>query len=99
MRSNGRDCHDARLPPTRASSVARAGLQYRQLHADAGVARGGHAVVADQSAGEKLIKIGAKVVHHVRYAAFQMAEVAMPKELFKKILRLIDGLQPPSAPA
>ena len=31
---------------------------------------------------EKLIKIGAKVVHHDRYVIFQMAEVAVPKELF-----------------
>ena len=40
---------------------------------------------------EKLIKIGAKVVHHARYAVFQMAEVAVPRELFEKILRLIEG--------
>jgi hypothetical protein len=33
------------------------------------------------------------------YAAFQMAEVAVPKELFEKILCLIDGLRPPPAPA
>ncbi len=31
---------------------------------------------------EKLIKIGAKIVRHGRYATFQMAEVAMPRELF-----------------
>src|SRR5450756_1197930 len=36
----------------RASSVACAGLQSRQLHADAGSARGGQAVVADQPAGK-----------------------------------------------
>ncbi len=48
---------------------------------------------------EKLIKIGAKVVRHARYAVFEMAEVAVPKELFEKILRLIDGLRPPPAPA
>ena len=42
---------------------------------------------------EKLVKIGAKVVHHARYAVFQMAEVAVPKELFEQILRLIDGLR------
>ena len=35
-----------------ASLVARAGLQFRQLHADAGPARGGRAVVTDQPAGE-----------------------------------------------
>jgi hypothetical protein len=48
---------------------------------------------------EKLVKIGAKVVHHARYAVFQMAEVAVPKDLFEKILRLIDGLKPRPAPA
>ena len=48
---------------------------------------------------EKLIKIGAKVVCHGRYVIFQMAEVAVPKELFQEILRLIDGLRPRPAPA
>ena len=38
---------------------------------------------------EKLIKIGAKVVTHGRYVAFQMAEVAVPRTLFAEILRLI----------
>ncbi len=51
------------------------------------------------SSREKLVKIGAKVVRHARYAIFQMAEVAVPKELFEKILRLIDGLRPRPAPA
>ena len=31
---------------------------------------------------EKLIKIGAKVVSHGRYVAFQMAEVAIPRQMF-----------------
>ena len=31
---------------------------------------------------EKLIKIGAKVVRHGRYIAFQMAEVAISRHLF-----------------
>jgi hypothetical protein len=48
---------------------------------------------------EKLVKIGAKVVRHGRYVIFQMAEVAVPKELFQKILRLIDGLRPRPTPA
>ena len=48
---------------------------------------------------EKLIKIGAKVVRHARYAVFQMAEVAVPKQLFDKILRLIDELRRRPAPA
>ncbi len=48
---------------------------------------------------EKLIKIGAKIVTHARYVIFQMAEVAVPRELFQEILRLIDGLRPRPAPA
>src|ERR1035438_904429 len=32
---------------------------------------------------EKLVKISAKVVRHGRYVVFQMAEVAVPKELFQ----------------
>ncbi|MGB2931459.1 MAG: transposase, partial [Methyloceanibacter sp.] len=48
---------------------------------------------------EKLVKIGAKVVSHGRYVIFQMAEVAVPRELFQEILRLIDGLRPRPAPA
>ena len=46
---------------------------------------------------EKLIKIGAKVVSSGRYIAFQMAEVAIPKNLFADILRLIAELRPPPA--
>jgi hypothetical protein len=50
---------------------------------------------------EKLIKTGAKVVSHGRYVAFQMAEVAIPRQMFQEILRLIAELrpQPPPAPA
>jgi hypothetical protein len=50
---------------------------------------------------EKLTKIGAKVVSHGRYIAFQMAEVAIPRQMFREILRLIAELrpQPPPAPA
>jgi hypothetical protein len=43
---------------------------------------------------EKLIKIGAKVSHG-RYVAFQMAEVAIPRNLFADILRMIAELRPP----
>ena len=46
---------------------------------------------------EKLIKIGA-VVSHGRYVAFQMAEVAIPRNLFGDILRLIAELRPPPDP-
>ena len=48
---------------------------------------------------EKLIKIGAKVVSHGRYIAFQMAEVAIPRDLFADILRLIAELRSPLDPA
>src|SRR5262245_2147502 len=50
---------------------------------------------------EKPIKIGAKVVSHGRHVAFQMAEVAIPRQMFQEILRLIAELrpQPPPAPA
>jgi hypothetical protein len=37
----------------------------------------------------KFTKIGAKVVRHSRYVIFQMAEVAMPKDLFCEILQRI----------
>ena len=47
----------------------------------------------------KLIKIGAKVVSHGRYVRFQMAEVAVPRDLFRKILRLIDDLRSRPTPA
>jgi hypothetical protein len=46
---------------------------------------------------EKLIKIGAKVVHHSRQVIFQMAEVAVPRELFQAILEKIESLRMPSA--
>jgi hypothetical protein len=48
---------------------------------------------------EKLIKIGAKVISHGRYVTFQMAEVAVPKQMFREILALIVRLRAPPAPA
>ena len=42
---------------------------------------------------EKLIKIGAMIVHHARYVAFQMAEVAIPRQLFREILQRIGRLK------
>ncbi len=48
---------------------------------------------------EKLIKIGAKVVRYGRYVTFQLAEVAVPRELFRKTLSLIDDLRRRPAPA
>ena len=48
---------------------------------------------------EKLVKIGAKVVSHGRYVTFQLAEVAVSKILFQKILALIDDLRRSPVPA
>ena len=48
---------------------------------------------------EKLVKIGAKVVRHGRYVTFQLAEVAVARELFRKILSLIDDLRRRPVPA
>ena len=45
------------------------------------------------------VKIGAKVVSHGRYVTFQMAEVAVPRQMFQDILRLIARLRAPPAPA
>jgi hypothetical protein len=46
---------------------------------------------------EKLIKIGARVVRHSKYVTFQMAEVAVPRELFAAIIERIQrfGVPPP----
>ena len=47
---------------------------------------------------EKLVKVGAKVVGHGRYVTLQLAEVALPRKLFRKIPRRIDKLRPKPAP-
>jgi len=47
------------------------------------------------SASHSWIKIGAKVDNHGRYVAFQMAEVAIPRNLFADILRMIAELRSP----
>ena len=48
---------------------------------------------------EKLIKIGAKVISRGRYVTFQMAEVAISRQMLAKILSLIARLRAPPAPA
>ena len=50
---------------------------------------------------EKLIKIGSKVVSYGRYVTFLMAEVAISRQMFQELLRLIAELRPqlPTAPA
>jgi hypothetical protein len=44
---------------------------------------------------EELVKVRAKVVAHGRHVTFQMPEVAVPRDLFRKILGLIDGPRRP----
>jgi hypothetical protein len=48
---------------------------------------------------EKLIKVGAKVIRHAGYLTFQMAEVAIRRNIFRSILRRIAKfrLPPPRA--
>ncbi len=48
---------------------------------------------------EKLIKTGAQLVRHGRYAIFQMAEAALPRAVFAGILGLINGLRGPPSTA
>jgi len=42
----------------------------------------------------RLTKIGAKIVRHARQIIFQMAEVAVPEQLFAEILQRIRALAP-----
>ena len=46
---------------------------------------------------ERLIKTGTRLVRHGRYAIFQMAEAALPRQVFAGILGLINGLRDPPA--
>jgi hypothetical protein len=43
---------------------------------------------------ENLIKNGAKVVSHARYVTFQMAEVAIPRNLLAALLLMVAKLRP-----
>lgn len=48
---------------------------------------------------ERLIKTGTRLVRHGRYAIFQMAEVAIPQDVFAAILDMINTLRGPPARA
>jgi len=48
---------------------------------------------------ERLVKTGARLVCHARYAVFQLAEAALPRAVFAGILTLINGLRGPPAEA
>ena len=76
------------------SSTSRTRLQSRQFPSHVGDPRSDRDWSLT-SLKEKLIKIGPKVVSHGRYVAFQMAEVATPRNLFADVLRLIAELRQP----
>jgi hypothetical protein len=48
---------------------------------------------------DRLVKIGARIVRHGRSIAFQMAEVMVPRGLFRQILAAIAALRPLPPPA
>jgi hypothetical protein len=48
---------------------------------------------------ERLIKTGARLVRHGRYAIFQMAAAALPQKVFAGVLDLINGLRYPPVSA
>lgn len=48
---------------------------------------------------ERLIKTGARLVRHGRYAIFQMAAAALPRKVFAGVLDLINGLRGPPVSA
>ena len=43
---------------------------------------------------EKVVKIGAKVVAHARYTIFRTAEAAVPRDLFGRILEMVEEPRP-----
>ena len=42
----------------------------------------------------KLIKMGGRLVRHARRLVFQLAEGAVPREVFRQVLERIGGLHP-----
>jgi DDE family transposase len=46
---------------------------------------------------ERLVKIGARIVRHGRSVVFQMAEVMVPRGMFREILAAVAALRPPPA--
>jgi len=46
---------------------------------------------------EKLVKIGAKVIAYAQCSIFQVVEVAVSRDLFRRVLEIIGGVRPPGA--
>ena len=61
-------------------------LAFRELDDALGLTEIAGQVLAD-------LRTGAKVIAHARYGVFQMAEVAVPRHLFRRILDMIDDLR------
>ncbi len=59
----------------------------------------GRVLGLDSDSRLKLEFHGSKAVAQGRYTTFQLAEVAVPRDLFRKIRRLIDDLRRIPAPA
>jgi hypothetical protein len=83
-----RQCSDLNFTPSLTISATSCGHWRRRRRSRIG----------RTSLREKLIKIGARIVSHGRYVAFQMAEVAVPRMLFADILRMIADLRSPPDP-
>ena len=47
-----------------------------------------------RSVQTKLIKMGGRLVRHARRLVFQLAEVAVSREVFRQVLKRIDELRP-----
>jgi len=78
------------------AAVVRPGVQPGKLPAATGAA-GSIRGWTLTTLREKLIKIGAKGVRHAKYVLFQLAEVAVPQQLFARILGRIARLCPACA--
>jgi hypothetical protein len=79
-------------------------LAYRELDDALGLSTMAGEMLADARTGKNgrhalVGMLRQSVFGHGRYVAFQMAEVAIPKNLFADILRMIAELRPPPDPA
>ena len=93
MRSSGHGCRARSSGPTPSGSNS---LAYNLANFLRTLALPGEiAEWSLTSLREKVVKIGAKVISHGRYPVFQMAEVAVPRELFGRLLDRIARLRPP----
>ena len=64
-----------------------------------GAPDGEHAIAEVVGIQDRGIRAAVKVVRYGRYVTFQLAEVAVPRKLFQKILSLIDDLRRRPVPA